>query len=54
MERAGDLGKRNAGMLVFENGRQDAEYIPWRDVARIDLERPPAMIPAAGPIADSK
>jgi hypothetical protein len=54
MERAGDLGKGNAGMLVFENGRQDAEYIPWRDVARIDLERPPAMFPAAGSIGDSR
>ena len=41
LERAGDLGERNAGMLIFVNGVQRPEYVPWTDVARIDFDRPP-------------
>jgi hypothetical protein len=37
LDRAGDLGAGNAGMLVFAEGRQTPEYVPWNDVARIDL-----------------
>ena len=45
LERAGDLGDGNAGMLIFAGGRQRPEYVPWTDVQQIDLDRPPAMYP---------
>ncbi len=48
LERAGDLGKGNAGMLVFVDGRQSPEYVPWGEVQRIELDRPPAMYPPPG------
>lgn len=48
LERAGDLGNGNAGLLVFADGREDPEYVPWSDVERIDLDRPPAMYPPLG------
>lgn len=48
LERSGDLGKGNAGVLVFAGGRQPPEYVPWTDVARVDLDRPPAMYPPPG------
>ena len=40
MERAGDLGVGNAGVLVFVAGREHPEYVLWRDVARIDFDPP--------------
>ena len=43
LERVGDLGERNAGMLVFVDGRERPEYVPWTDVEQVDLDRPPAM-----------
>ena len=45
LERSGDLGKGNAGVLIFGDGAQHPEYVPWPDVARIDFDRPPAMFP---------
>ena len=45
LERAGDLGAGNAGMLVFVEGRERPEYVPWLDIVRIDFDRPPAMYP---------
>jgi hypothetical protein len=48
LERAGDLGKGNAGMLIFGDGRQPPEYVPWTDVEQVDLDRPPAMYPPFG------
>jgi hypothetical protein len=45
LERAGDLGPGNAGMLVFVDGESGPEYVPWADVEQIDLDRPPAMFP---------
>jgi hypothetical protein len=45
LDRAGDLGERNAGMLIFIEGRERAEYVPWTDVERVDFHRPPAMYP---------
>jgi hypothetical protein len=48
LERAGDLGKANAGMLIFVDGGQRPEYVPWTDVAQIDLDRPRAMYPPFG------
>jgi hypothetical protein len=48
LERAGDLGEGNAGLLIFINGPQRPEYVPWPNVERIDLDRPPAMYPPIG------
>jgi hypothetical protein len=42
---AGDLAETNAGMLIFVDGPQHPEYVPWSDVEQVDLERPPAMYP---------
>ena len=48
LERTGDLGERNAGMLIFVDGRQRPEYVPWTDVEQVDLDRPAAMYPPLG------
>jgi hypothetical protein len=45
LDRTGDLGDGHAGVLIFAAGHQRPEYIRWADVARIDLDRPPAMYP---------
>ncbi len=45
LECAGDLGEGNAGMLIFTDGSESAEYVAWGDVERIDLDRTPAMFP---------
>lgn len=50
LERAGDLGERNGGMLIFVEGRQRPEYVPWTDVGQVDLDRPPAMYPPLGAV----
>ncbi len=39
LERAGDLGKGNAGLLIFVDGLQRPEYVPWTDVEQIDFDR---------------
>ena len=48
LERTGDLGERNAGMLIFFDGRQRPEYVPWPDVEQVDFDRPPAMYQPSG------
>lgn len=45
LERKGDVGAENAGLLVFTGGRQNPEYVPWADVVRVDLDRPQAFYP---------
>ena len=40
LERTGDFGERNAGMLIFVDGRERPEYVPWTEIEQIDLERP--------------
>jgi hypothetical protein len=45
LERTGDLGERNAGMLIFVDGGQRPEYVPWTDVAQVAFDRPPAVDP---------
>ncbi|HEX5041756.1 MAG TPA: hypothetical protein VFV75_02560 [Candidatus Polarisedimenticolaceae bacterium] len=45
LERSGDLGEANAGMLVFGEGAGRPEYVPWSEVQRVDLDRPLAMFP---------
>ena len=42
LDRDGDLGERNAGMLIFVNGRERPEYVRWTDVEQVDLERQPS------------
>ncbi len=39
LERTGDLGERNAGVLIFTEGRERPEYVRWADVERIDFDR---------------
>ena len=48
LELAGDLGERNAGLLVFGADRSDPEFVPWADVARVDLDRPKRFFPPPG------
>jgi hypothetical protein len=45
LERTGDLGEGNAGLLVFGDGRERPEYVPWAEVGRVDLDRPQAFYP---------
>jgi hypothetical protein len=37
LERTGDLGDRNAGVLVFADSRERPDNVPWTDVAQIEL-----------------
>lgn len=37
LEPEGDLGARNAGLLVFVEGAERPEYLPWSAVERIEL-----------------
>jgi hypothetical protein len=37
LESTGDLGEGNAGMLIFVDGRQRPEYVPWTDVEQVDF-----------------
>ena len=48
LERTGDLGERNAGLLIFVDGRERPEHVLWADVKRIDFDRPHAMYPPLG------
>jgi hypothetical protein len=43
LECAGDLGEGNAGMLIFTDRSESAEYVAWVDVERIDLDRTPQL-----------
>ena len=40
LDRRGDLGEGNGGLLIFVNGSQRPEYVPWSDVERVDFQRP--------------
>ncbi|RMF75922.1 MAG: hypothetical protein D6738_02615 [Acidobacteria bacterium] len=46
LERRGDLGEANAGLLVFPGEGQEPTYVPWQELARLDLDRPPATTAA--------
>ncbi len=48
LERTGDLGEGNAGLLIFVDGRERPEYVPWSAVEQVDFDRPPAMYPPVG------
>jgi hypothetical protein len=38
LERSGDLGEGNAGLLIFVDGRQRPEYVPWSEVEQVDFD----------------
>ena len=40
LDRRGDLGSANGGMLIFADGSQRAEYVAWADVERVEFVRP--------------
>jgi len=42
LELAGDLGEKNAGLLIFVDGGERREYVPWTDIERVDFDHPPA------------
>lgn len=48
LERAGDVGDGNAGLLIFADGVERPEYVAWSDVERLDFDRPPALDAPAG------
>ncbi len=48
LERTGDLGEGNAGMLIFVDGRERPAYVRWTDVGQVAFDRPPAMYPPLG------
>jgi len=48
LDRTGDLGEGNAGMLIFVDGRERPEYVQWTDVEQVDFDRPPVMYPPLG------
>jgi hypothetical protein len=37
-QRTGDLADRNAGLLIFVDGRDRPEYVPWTDVELVDFD----------------
>jgi hypothetical protein len=39
LEQGGDLSWRNAGMLVFGEGRERPEYVRWADVKLVEFDR---------------
>jgi hypothetical protein len=46
LELAGDLGKGNAGMLIFAvDGGTQPEYVRWTEIKQIHFDRPSAMYP---------
>lgn len=40
LESTGDLREGNLGMLIFIDGRQRPEYVPWTEIETVDLDRP--------------
>ena len=46
LEASGDLAEGHVGMLIFPDDADRFVHVPWSDVARIDLDRPPAMYPS--------
>ena len=48
LERAGDLREGNAGLLIFVDGRELPDYVPWTDVEQVDLDLPPTIYPPLG------
>ena len=49
LEMSGDIDSGNGGMLVFSDGSEAPQYLPWSEIARIEIDRPPASFPPPGP-----
>ena len=47
LEDAVDVSDDNAGLLVFEAGKERPTYVPWDDVDRVDFDAPKASYPPA-------
>ncbi len=45
LDCAGDLTPSNPGMLIFVNGSETTEFVPWAEVARIALDLPAVRVP---------
>ena len=45
LDCAGDLTPSNPGMLIFVNGSETTEFVPWAEVARIDFDLPAVTVP---------
>ena len=41
LERAGDLGDGNAGLLIFAAGGERPDHVPWNEVGQIAFDRAP-------------
>jgi hypothetical protein len=39
LDRSGDLGAANAGLLIFVADRERPEYVAWADVKQVDFDR---------------
>ena len=48
LERTGDLGEANLGMLIYIDGGERPVYVPWTDVEQVDIDRPPVVNPPLG------
>jgi hypothetical protein len=44
-----DVSEGNAGVLVVVEGREQPEYVPWKEIERVEFDRPAATyLPAGG------
>lgn len=48
LDHSGDLGDGNAGLLIFVDGGERPEYVPWAEVEQVEFDLPPAMYPPLG------
>jgi len=53
LEHSGDLGEGNPGLLIFANGGEAAQHVPWSDVERVNFRRPSLMYPPLNPGVDA-
>ena len=49
LDRSGDLSMRNAGMLIFLEGRERPEHVRWADVERVAFDLPSERHSRGGP-----
>jgi hypothetical protein len=45
LERTGDLGEGNAGLLIFVDRHERPAFVPWSEVERVDFDSAPATQP---------
>lgn len=46
LELRDDLGAGNAGMLIFQEGRQQPGYVTWADIQQVDFDDPAEVVAA--------